>query len=292
MKKRPEFSLYGIFGYPLAHTLSPAMQEAAFRSLGLKAFYLALELDPGHFRKVMRGSRRLLLDGFNVTVPHKETVMRFLARVSPEAGAIGAVNTVYREKGRWVGTNTDACGFLTALEKDAGFRARDKKVLILGAGGGTRAAAYALAGRGAREIRIANRHPERARRIIRDFRPLFRDTLFKACGLAGADLTDALREADLVVNATSVGLKPGDTPLLPLRLIPKAGAGKRMLFFDLIYRPAMTRFLKQAKGRGHRVMNGLGMLLYQGARAFEYWTGKKAPLSVMRKALLEELDRG
>ena len=139
MKQDPAFKLYGIFGYPLSHTLSPAMHEAAFRKLGIDANYIVLELIPEAFKKLMRKASRLSLSGFNVTVPYKETVMPFLDEVHPEARAIGAVNTVYRKGKRWIGTNTDMEGFLMALMKDGGFRPRGKRAVILGAGGAARA---------------------------------------------------------------------------------------------------------------------------------------------------------
>ncbi len=283
MKKKSEFRLYGIFGYPLAHTLSPAMQEAAFRKAGIKAYDLALELDPIHFRMAMRRLRHFLLDGFNVTVPYKEAVIPHLDRLTPEARVIGAVNTVFRRSGKWVGANTDAFGFMAALEKEAGFRTKGKKALVLGAGGSARAVIYALAKKGASHIQVANRHEGRAQKIGRDFKRIFRKTDFVTIGLKKKDLKEGLAQADLVVNATSVGLHPQDKSLIPAPLF--RSLGRRRVFFDLIYRPVRTDFLKKAATCGHRVVNGLEMLLWQGAKSFEIWTGRKAPIAVMRKAL-------
>jgi len=284
-----DFQLYGIFGFPLGHTLSPAMQETAFKALGLKAFYLPFEVRPEEFRRVMRGARRLLLDGFNVTVPYKGSVVPYL-HPTREARAIGAVNTVYRKNGGWVGANTDLYGFLTSLRQEGKFSPRGRKILILGAGGSARAAVYGLAKEGAREIRIANRHPDRAGKMVRDFQPLFRRTLFQALSLKKKDLVRGLEGADLVVNATPMGLKPADGSPVPAALVPRRSAGKHLLFFDLIYhRP--TRFLKVAKQKGHRTVTGLGMLVYQGAEAFRLWTGKKAPVEVMRAAVKDVIAR-
>ncbi len=278
------FQLYGIFGYPLGHTLSPRMQEAAFEASGIKAYYLVLELDRSHFHKLMKGISRLLLNGFNVTVPYKGEILPYLDGLSPEAKAVKAVNTVYRSGSRWVGTNTDIYGFLTSLRHDGRFNPRGKKVLVLGAGGSARAVVYGLAKQGAREIQMAARRPLRARAIIRDFKKSFRKTTFEAFTLKQNDLKKALQNADLVVNTTSVGLDPRDRSLIPVSVIPPANRGRKILFFDLIYhRP--TEFLKNAGRKGHSAVGGLGMLLFQGARAFEYWTGKKAPVTVMRKAL-------
>ncbi len=263
------------------------MQEAAFSRLGLKAFYLAFEFNPSEFTRALRGLGHFLLDGFNVTVPYKEKVIPFLDRLSPEAKAVGAVNTVYREGRKWVGTNTDIYGFLTALRR-AGFNPKNKKVLMLGAGGAARAAVYGLASQGASEIRIANRRPERARKTARDFQIFFPKAAFTILPLSDERLKNSLKEMDLVVNATSVGLAPGDPVLVSKGLIPKATRRKRILFFDLIY-SRRTSFLKAARSRGHKTLGGLTMLLYQGANALELWTGRKAPVDVMRRTLIQSL---
>lgn len=270
-----DFSLYGIFGFPLGHTLSPAMQEQAARALGLKAFYLPFEVSRKDFLCLMRRLPDLVLDGFNVTVPYKEEVCRFLGRLEPLAREIGAVNTVVRRGGHWTGFNTDVTGFLTALEKDGRFKARGKRVLILGAGGSARAVAYGLAQRGAKAITIANRTKSRAGKIVKKFQRLFPGVEFAVAGLGAHPVG-----VDLVVNATSVGLKSSDPALVRAADFPK-----RTLFVDLIYKPAETNLLRRARQSGHRTLNGLGMLLYQGAEAFRLWTGRRAPVSVMRTAL-------
>ncbi len=201
------FELYGIFGHPLAHTLSPAMQEAGFRALGRKAFYLPFDLDVKNYRQVLRGRSQLILDGFNVTVPYKEVTARALDRQTPEARAVGAVNTVYRRRGRWVGTNTDVYGFCRALEKDGRFRIAGAHAVVLGAGGAARAVVYGLASKKAARISILNRHPERARRMARDFRKFFPGIDFSVSRLSGEPFRRAFTTARLVVNATSLGLK-------------------------------------------------------------------------------------
>lgn len=281
-----DFQFYGIFGFPLSHTLSPRMQEAAFRAAGLKAFYLPFELAHEEFRRVLRGRRTLVLDGFNVTVPYKEETLRLIDRVSPEARAIGAVNTVVKRGSRWVGFNTDGVGFIASLA-EAGFRPRGRNVLILGAGGSARAVAYALAKNGARSIAIANRTLFRAQRLIAQYRRIFPQMIPSPFPLPLRGRGLKVRgEIDLVVNATAVGLKKNDPSL-----VNPADFPKRTLFVDLIYNPAETRFLRLARKSGHRTLNGLGMLLYQGAEAFRLWTGKRAPLSVMRKALAGAVGR-
>ncbi len=284
MKKEKDLKLYGIFGYPLSHTLSPAMHEAAFRQLGINASYIVLELVPAAFKKMMSRSSELVLSGFNVTVPYKETVMRYLDEVRPEARAIGAVNTVYRRGKRWVGTNTDMEGFLIALGRDGKFHPFGKNAVILGAGGAARAVVYGLSREGAREVLITDCFPEKARRIANAMRRLFPKTLFRAVPAGNQKVKEALQKADVIINATPLGLKPGDPEVIPSSWIPEAGRQKK-LFMDLVYNPAATLFLKTARSKGHKTLNGLGMLLHQGARALEYWTGRKAPAETMREAL-------
>ncbi|MDD5217897.1 MAG: shikimate dehydrogenase [Candidatus Omnitrophica bacterium] len=285
MKKKVDFKSFGIFGFPLGHTLSPAMQEAAFAALGLKAFYLVLELDRPHFHKVFGNIERLRLGGFNVTVPYKEEVIPYLDRLTPRARGIGAVNTVLYQGRKWIGTNTDVDGFLLSLERDGKFRPRGKKTLIFGAGGGARAVAYGLADEGARSIAITDIYPEKVGKLFKDLKPLFPKTEWITVAQNEEELKTVLRDVDLVVNATAMGLKPDDPVIIRASWIPQGSAKRRMLFYDLIYRPSVTPFLKVARRRGHRAVNGLGMLLYQGAKAFEFWTQKKAPVPVMRRVL-------
>lgn len=300
MSEKALFRLFGIFGYPLSHTLSPAMQEAAFAATGLKAFYVALELGPKAFRKALSHSQKLVLDGFNITVPYKSDVIRYLDRVTPEAKAVGAVNTVFRKGRQWIGANTDVDGFLRSLREEAHFNPKNKNALVFGAGGAARAVVYGLAKSGAKKIVVVNRHKDRARQLIRDFQRLFPRAILSPSlvilrpegpkGLRSfASLRMTLKEADLVVNATSLGLMKSDPEVIPASLIPKAGEKK--LFFDLIYHVPQTNFMKSAAWKGHRVLGGLGMLLFQGAEAFEYWTGKKAPVGVMRRALVQALQQ-
>lgn len=288
MKKEQSFKLYGIFGYPLSHTLSPAMHETAFRKLGIHAHYLVMEFAPSEFMKLMRRASRLILSGFNVTVPYKETVLKYLDHVSPEAKAIGAVNTVYRRGTRWFGANTDMPGFLMALKKEGGFRPLGKKAVVLGAGGAARAVAYGLACEHIREVLITDCFPEKAKKIVREMRKIFPKVCFRAVAAGISEVKKALPEADVIINATPLGLKEKDPLVVPASWIP-AAKGPKKLFMDLIYNPAVTPFLKIAKRKGHRTLNGLGMLFYQGALAFQYWTKRPVPVAIMRRALLEAL---
>ncbi|MBU9889285.1 MAG: shikimate dehydrogenase [Candidatus Omnitrophica bacterium] len=289
-RREGTFDLFGIFGYPLSHTLSPAMHEAAFSELGIEAYYLVLELDPPAFRRCLSRRSGNLLSGFNITVPYKETVLRFLDEVRPEARAIGAVNTVFRRGKKWVGTNTDVEGFLLSLLRDGKFRARGKRALVLGAGGAARALVYGLSRQGAERVWITDCVPGKAVKIVRDMKKIFRRVSYRALAAGSLNVKEGIKEADIIINATPLGLKPRDPRVVPGSWVPSGRAGRK-LFMDLIYNPEETPFLKVARRRGHRTLNGLGMLLYQGARAFEYWTQRPAPVAVMRQALFQALER-
>ncbi len=266
--------IVGIFGAPVAHTASPAMHNAAFAALGLNWLYLPFHVEPSHLRAALDGIRCLGLAGVNLTVPHKVLALAMLDDVDDEVRRIGAVNTVSIADGRLRGHNTDAAGFSTAIQEEFGLSLRGTRVLILGAGGAARAIAVRCAGEGAAAIWIANRTPANAESIVR------------AVGdRAHVASLRSLPEADLVVNATSVGLHEGDSLGLPAKFF-----SARHCVFDTIYRPAETELLRTARQAGARVANGTGMLLHQGARAFEIWTGEKAPLSVMRDALQAAIE--
>lgn len=280
MKKKSAFRLFGIFGHPLVHTLSPAMQEAAFQAAGIDAYYGVFDLEESFFRKTLSARSGFLLEGFNVTIPYKQKVLAFLNQITPEARAVGAVNTVSRRGAKWIGTNTDVYGFLKSLSA-ASFKTRGKRAVVFGAGGAARAVVYGLASQGVVSIVIVNRHQEKAQKLAREFSKMFPRVAIKT----GA--ANEVAKADLVVNATSLGLKAADPNVLEASVIPQAG--KKIFFVDLIYHVQRTPFLQAAAKKGHRVLNGLEMLLYQGARAFEIWTGKSAPLTAMRAALVGAL---
>ncbi len=272
--------IYGIFGFPLKHSLSSAMQEAAFEKFGIDAVYLPFEIDRQNFRRVGRNLSTSLLEGFNLTVPYKEIVIPYLDEVTKETSLIGAVNTVKRVGKRFRGYNTDEEGFRRAL-REARFNAKGKRAVILGAGGAARACVYGLARERIREVAIFNRHVGKARKIGKDFQKLFANTAIKAFSLNRTFLKAALSETDLVINATSVGLKKNDAPLIDNGMWPK----KKLLVYDLVYNPPVTSLLKAARRQGNRVLNGLTMLLYQGAKAFEIWTGLEAPEALMWRIL-------
>lgn len=280
-----ETRLVGIIGWPVAHSLSPIMHNAAFQSLGLDWAYVPLPVRPEHLAEAIRGLRGLGFRGANVTIPHKGAVMPLMDELSSAAQAIGAVNTlVVREAGGLVGENTDWLGFLAAL-RDAGFDPAGKGCAVIGAGGAARAVVYALARAGGHPV-VFNRTLERAIRLMEDFRAAFPDVAFEAHPLE--DLCQIGGETALLVNATSLGMWPHvdtspwpDDPPVPSHL----------RVCDLVYNPLETKLLQQAREAEATAIGGLGMLVHQGATAFRLWTGLEPPVDVMMEACHRVLER-
>lgn len=275
-------AVVGLIGRPVAHSLSPRMHNRAFAHLGMDWVYVPFEVADDAVSAALAGVKALSIRGVNVTVPHKTAVIPFLDELTPEAAAMGAVNTIVNDSGRLVGHNTDGSGFVRSLREVAGFDPHGARVLVLGAGGAARAVAIALARAGAERVAVANRTESKARRLAED---VARHGASSAgLSLAQEPLAAELRAADAVVQTTSVGMA-GDPslPLDPDLLAP------RHLVADIVYTPLKTPLLRAAEARGCRTLPGWGMLLYQGVEAFECWTGTPAPANVMREALLEAL---
>jgi shikimate dehydrogenase len=275
--------LYGVLGHPVQASLSPALQNAGFRALGINALYVAFPVQPDRLAEAVRGLAAAGVGGFNLTVPHKVAILPLLDSVLPEAQAIGAVNTVRCEPAgggtRLTGTNTDGGGFLRSLERDLNFQPRGKRILLLGAGGAARGIAHALLREGAAALWIANRTPARATELAEALRARYPAAQIEALPLDGARGT----APHLLVNATTVGMGDGGSPV---RLSEVRGAEAVL---DIVYHPAETPLLAEARALGLPHANGIGMLLYQGAAALEFWTGQAAPVEPMRAALLAAL---
>jgi shikimate dehydrogenase len=276
-------ALTGLIGWPVSHSVSPVMHNAAFAARGLDWRYLPLPVDPARPDAVgdaVRGMRALGLRGINVTVPHKQAVLPFLDHVEAAAQAMRAVNTIVVEAdGSLGGDNTDAPGFIADL-RDHGVEPSGMHGLVLGAGGSARAIVYGLAQAGAHRLTIANRSVERAASLLADLRPFLGVLPVDVVTLPDG-ITGVAASAELIVNCTSLGMTPhAETtpwpPDLPLR--------PRQIVYDLVYNPAETRLLRQAQAGGARAIGGLGMLIWQGALAFTRWTGEPAPVEVMRAA--------
>jgi shikimate dehydrogenase len=270
-----------LLGYPVSHSASPAMHRAAFAATGVNGAYLPWAVVPAHLPAAVEGLRSMEnLLGANVTVPHKEAIVPLLDGLTPEAEAIGAVNTLTPGHGRLVGDNTDGAGFLAALQEELGCRPAGLTAAVLGAGGAARAVTLALAQAGAGRLVLANRTSTRAKELAEHIRCHHPRCEVTVQTLHPSWRVSQVPEIRLLVNTTSVGLHPGDPPLFDydsLRI--------QALVIDLIYRPAETPLLRAARRRGCRAVNGLGMLVHQGALAFERWTGKPAPVQAMRDAV-------
>lgn len=266
--------LFGVIGHPIAHSLSPAMHTAALRALRCDACYGAFDVPPRFLKPMLRALVLAGVEGLNVTVPLKEAVIPLMDRLDPAAQAIGAVNTIVIRNRRLTGHNTDGAGFRRALAEDLRFNARGKRVLVLGAGGAARAVGWALAADRARTIWVANRTPAKAKRLAR------RLARAQAIPWRAGALRAAIAEADLVVNATTVGMRPADGPPVDPAWLRR---GTRV--YDLIYQHE-TRLVRAARRRGCVASGGLSMLLYQGAESLRLWLRREPPIDAMRRTLL------
>ncbi|MFA6049240.1 MAG: shikimate dehydrogenase [Candidatus Micrarchaeia archaeon] len=275
-----------LLGFPIGHSVSPLMQNAAFKKLGLDCKYLALPVAPENLSGVfdeMRAWQNFL--GANVTIPHKEAAAGLVGGLDSAAKKIGAINTVVTRGGRLCGSNTDAPGFLEAL-KSAGFSPRGKKAVVLGAGGVGRAIAFALAGSGASEVCVLNRTLEKAEALAEEVSKKTASAA-SAAELNAGNLEEELANADLLVNATSIGMSPRENQAP----VAKKSLHGGLCVFDSVYNPRNTRFLRDAKSLGCKTITGDLMLLHQGALAFELWAGKRAPIAEMKRALAAGLAK-
>lgn len=267
----------GLIGHPIAHSRSPDMHNAALKHFGLPYVYLAYDIPPEQFATAINGMKTLGFIGWNVTIPHKVRMMDYLDELDLGAIEIDAVNTVVKRGEKWVGFNTDGIGYLRSLREEIAIDLKGKRVVLLGAGGAARAVGYTLATSGVEQLVIANRTLSKAEQLAKhlekhtktDVRPI-------------QDCKQAIQKASLVVNTTSVGMHPNteEIPIDPTWLHPDLVAS------DLIYEPRQTAFLKAASSIGAKTHNGLGMLVHQAACAFELWLDQKAPVALMRSALV------
>lgn len=272
--------LYGVFGDPIRHSRSPLMLNQAFQEAGINGVYTAFHVTSEQLKDAVAGIRALGLRGVNVTIPHKVDVMQYLDEIHEGAQFIGAVNTIVNDKDRLIGYNTDGIGYVRSLKEETGIELRGAKLLIIGAGGAARGIAYALAKEAPASITIVNRTKDKAEQLAAHLGPLV-----SARGMGMDELENSIGSVDLVVNTTSIGMHP-NVDELP---IPASILTAGMTASDIIYNPLTTRFLAEAKDRGCLIHGGLGMFVYQGAYAFEYWTGTAAPIAIMRETVLQSL---
>ncbi len=276
----------GIIGDPIEHTMSPVIHNAAFKNKGVDYVYLPFRVKKEELGKAIESMRALNIRGLNVTIPHKVAVIQFLDVLDPLADKIGAVNTIVNDDGVLRGYNTDATGFLqTLLER--GIEPKEKSAVILGAGGASRAISFILAERGS-HIVILNRLLELdwAKELASRISWTFAKEV-EALELNRKNLARVLEKADILVNATSVGMSPNvnETPVTSDLLRPN------LVVYDIVYNPIKTRLLREAEAAGAETISGLDMLIWQGALAFEKWTGRKAPVNLMKEEAIKLLEK-
>lgn len=274
----------GVIGEPIEHTLSPIMHNAGFQSIGLDYVFLAFRVKPADVEVAVNGMRALNIRGLNVTMPHKTAIIKHLDRVDLSAQIVNSVNTILNKENLLFGFNTDGVGALKAL-KENGVELKGRKVLLLGAGGAARAIAYALA-KEADELAVLNRTVKQAQALAK--------LLERSCNkkiasgsLSQSDIQTNLQDSDILINATAIGMKPkpDESPVAPKLL------RTNLAVMDIVYNPLETKLAKDAKEAGAKVISGVEMLIYQGAASFEIWTGKTAPVGVMRQAVLSQLAK-
>jgi len=273
----------GIIGDPVEHTLSPAMHNAAFNDLKLDFVYVAFRVKKEELENAMSGVRSLEIHGLNVTMPHKNAVINYLDKLDPTAKFIDAVNTILNDKGKLTGFNTDGVGALKAL-KENGVNSSGKKLVLLGAGGAANAIAFHAA-QEVEELVILNRTTEKAEKLAEILRRKFNKQI-TGNSLSASCIKEELKDADILINATSVGMHPNieQSPVRLELLRPD------LCVMDIVYNPLETKLAKDAKACGAKVISGVEMLIYQGAASFEIWTNKHAPIKTMKRAILNKFS--
>lgn len=272
--------IFGVIGHPISHSMSPIMHNCEFKKLGCPHHYTAFDVHPDNLKNAIDGMRALNILGLNVTIPHKVAVMEWLDEIDEEARLIGAVNTIKNENGRLIGSNTDGEGYLRSLKELIDHPFHDKNVLIIGAGGASRAIVTALARYGVSRIDIANRTLQKAEQLAMHVRQFG-----KSNAIPLKEAEEKLSTYGIIVNTTSVGMSP-NLPDMPINI---HHLEKGTIVSDLIYNPLSTMFLKKAKEKGAITANGVGMFVHQGALSFEKWLGIAPNTERMTETVLKKL---
>ena len=272
-----------VIGDPIAHTLSPTIHNAAFKHLKLDFVYLAFRVKANDLENAMQGIRELGIHGLNVTMPHKNTVVNYLDEMDPTVQFLGSANTILNREGKLSGFNTDGIGALQALREN-GVDLAEKKVLLLGAGGAAKAIAFSLAPE-VGELAVLNRATEKATKLAEALRQIS-DKTITGGSLSRDVISKNMADSDALINATSVGMRPAAGQ----SVVPPQSLRSDLTVMDIVYNPIETKLAKDAKAAGAKVINGVEMLIHQGAASFKIFTGKSAPIEVMRKAALNKLS--
>ncbi|KXG44993.1 shikimate dehydrogenase [Tepidibacillus decaturensis] len=275
-----ETGIIGLIGHPVAHSKSPQMHNASLRNLGLNDIYLAFDVKPENLKDAIQGMRALYFKGCNVTIPHKVNVIPFLDEISEEAARIGAVNTIVNKDGKLIGYNTDGEGYLRSLKEETGFQLHGKRIMILGAGGASRAISYTLSHQPIEGIVLVNRDLNKANALLNELK---QTDFHKA--ITYHELPYEMEQVDLIINTTSIGMYPN----IKETLIKKEWIQPHHLVSDIVYNPLETKLLQDAKAQGAKIHSGLGMFIYQGVIAFEKWTGITPDTNIMRRVVLDSI---
>ena len=272
----------GIIGNPVKHTLSPIMHNAAFKKLNLDFTYVAFKVEENMLQKSIEGVRALRIHGLNVTIPYKESIIQFLDGIDPNAKDIGAVNTILNKSGKLIGFNTDGIGAVKAIEGNK-IDLREKRIVLLGAGGSARAIAYHVS-QVAEKVVILNRTKERAKRLAESIK-FHSNVVWNQ--LSKEVIQKQLIDADILINATSIGLSPSSNE----SLVDPKFLNSELCVFDIVYNSIGTKLIRDARRVGAKTIDGIDMLIYQGAMAFTIWTGVEAPIKVMKDAIIQEISK-
>lgn len=272
--------MYGVFGDPIRHSKSPIMLNRAFQEVGLNAAYAAYHIQPNQLKQAIEGIKALQFGGINVTIPHKIEVINYLDDMDEGAKILGAVNTLVNDQGKWIGYNTDGIGYVRSLIEETKTTLKGKRILMIGAGGAARGVIYALAKEQPEMIWVANRTLDKAQSLAQGMK-----TYTEVFGMGMEAIDDIKHNVDIVINTTAVGMHP-HVDAMP---IDPSWLHEEMIISDLIYNPRISKLLREAERMNCKIHGGLGMFIYQGAYAFEYWTGLNAPVTVMRQVVEQAL---
>jgi shikimate dehydrogenase len=283
MKPSGSTKIVRLIGYPVEHSKSPLMHNAAFQSLGLDFVYVLLSVKAPDLKEAVTGLRASNVAGANVTIPHKEEVIKYLDEITPEAMFIGAVNTIHNREGKLIGYNTDGQGFITSLLTDGKIKLEGQRVFLIGAGGAGKAVAVKLAERGVERLVITDKIGERTESLVSRLQENIPDCPVYAVAMASKEFAEVISESTLLINATPVGMNEGDPCVIDPDYLHKD-----LFIYDVVYNRE-TPLVGEARKRGIKALGGIGMLIHQGAASFEIWTGQKAPVEVMKNKILEEL---
>ncbi|MCL5409055.1 MAG: shikimate dehydrogenase [Candidatus Omnitrophica bacterium] len=269
----------GVFGNPIEHSLSPVFQNAAFQASGLDYVYIPFFVKPPDLKNAVEAIKALNIKGINITIPHKSNIVQFLDEMDQEAKILGVVNTILNDKGALKGFNTDGKGFIRSLKEDGNFLPEGKKVLILGAGG----VSYAIAGQLIKErisqIIICNRTKEKSMLLKTHLEKIFPSFPIKIIDFEERKNKGIFNEIDLFINTTSLGMQERDEQIVPEEVLHK-----NLFVYDVVYN-RKTELISMVQENGLKCLDGLSMLIYQGAISFEIWTGTKAPIEVMKDSI-------